>query len=377
MTTNAQTVPLRWFLALALGAAAAAGVGAADAVVVQSAANGYNSWPIVQAIGSKVVCAYSRGTAHDISQGVRGVYARTSTDGGATWGDEVTVANDASCGEVAIGKGLDANGAMLLWVRCWGGANPHHDLYRTTDGVAFEKIATPALDPVPMQITDVFAVPGVGLMCLWFSDGYAASSVRAWGKLVSADNGLTWTRTTIETNLTTEDWPTEPAGVWLGDGKILVVARCEGANRQFQIVSTDSGATWTKRSTNITDVYKSTPSLVLDPATGLLSNYYYERGAKKLKRRVAVAADIFARPEEWPSPELLYTGEETVDIDAGNVNVTVLVDGRHLATTYTGTSSHTKIVAIAVAAPTSAEEKQDPTSGDVDLPPAGFRFMVK
>ena len=134
MTTNAQTVPLRWFLALALGAAAAAGAGAADAVVVQSAANGYNSWPIVQAIGTKIVCAYSRGTAHDISQGVRGVYARTSTDGGATWGDEVTVANDASCGEVAIGKGLDANGAMLLWVRCWGGANPHHDLYRTTDG---------------------------------------------------------------------------------------------------------------------------------------------------------------------------------------------------------------------------------------------------
>ena len=355
-----------------LGAAvvglAATDVRAADAVVVQSEANGYNSWPIVQAIGSKVVCAYSRGSAHDISQGARGVYARTSADGGATWGDEVTVANDASCGEVAIGKGLDAKGAMLLWVRCWGGANPHHDLYRTTDGVSFEKIATPALDPVPMQITDVFAVPGVGLTCLWFSDGYAASSVRAWGKLVSADNGLTWTRTTIETNLKTENWPTEPAGVWLGDGKILVIARCEGANRQFQIASTDSGATWTKRTTNITDVYKSTPSLVLDPATGLLSNYYYERGAKKLKRRVAVAADIFARPDEWPSPELLYTGEETVDIDAGNVNVTVLADGRHLAATYTGSSRNTKIVALVVSAPTSVEEK--PTSADVDLPPA-------
>ena len=363
---NVKTALFRRVLGAALGVAVAVRASAADPVVVQSASNGYNAWPIVQAVGGKIVCAYSRGAAHDISQGARGVYARVSSDGGATWGDEVTVANDASCGEVAIGKGLDANGAMLLWVRCWGGANPHHDLYRTTDGIAFEKIATPALDPVPMQITDIFAVPGVGLMCLWFSDGYAASSVRAWGKLVSTDNGLTWARTTVETGLVTDEWPTEPSGVWLGDGKILVIARCEGSDRQFQIVSTDSGATWTKRQTNITDVRMSTPSLVYDATTGLVSNYYYQRGAKMLKRRVAEAADIFGRPDQWPQPELLYTGEESVAIDAGNVNVTVTSDGAHLAATYTGTSSNTKVVALAVAAPSQSGV----LPGAVLLPPA-------
>ena len=335
----------------ALAAAVTESASAADPVVVQSSSNGYNAWPIVQTVGEKIICAYSRGTAHHIAQGVRGVYARVSSDGGATWGDEVTVANDAAYGEVAIGRGLDVNGAMLLWVRCWGGADPHHDLYRTTDGVSFEKIATPALDPVPMQITDIFAVPGVGLMCLWFSDGYASGSVRSWGKLVSADNGLTWTRTTVETGLVTDEWPTEPSGVWLGDGKILVIARCEGADRQFQIVSTDSGATWTKRQTNITDVRMSTPSLVYDATKGLVSNYYYQRGAKMLKRRVALAADVFGHPDQWPQPELLYTGEESVAIDAGNVNVTVMSDGTHLATTYTGTSSNTKVIALAVATP--------------------------
>ena len=350
---------------LALGVAATASASVPTPIVVQEASNGYNSWPIVQAIGTKVVCAYSRGTAHNISQGVRGVYARVSSDGGATWGDEVTVANDATCGEVAIGKGMDANGAMLLWVRCWGGTSPHHDLYRTTDGISFEKIATPALDPVPMQITDIFAVPGVGLMCLWFSDGYASSSVRSWGKLVSADNGHSWTRTTVETGLVTDEWPTEPSGVWLGDGRILVIARCEGTDRQFQIVSTDSGATWTKMRTNITDVRMSTPSLVYDATRGLVSNYYYQRGAKMLKRRVAPAADVFGHPDQWPQPELLYTGEETVAIDAGNVNVTVKSDGTHLAATYTGTSSNTKVVALSVAPPTRAGI----APGSVLLPP--------
>ena len=78
-----------------------------------------------------------------------------------------------------------------------------------------------------------------------------------------------------------------------------------GAAAQFQISSTDNGSTWTRRKTNITDVRESTPSLIYDPKTGLVSNYYYQRGVKKLKRRVVDAAFIFDRPESWPEPEAL------------------------------------------------------------------------
>ena len=85
--------------------------------------------------------------------------------------------------------------------------------------------------------------------------------------------------------------------------------------------------------------------------TGLVSNYYCQRGAKMLKRRVASAAGIFGHPDRWPHPELLNTGEESVAIDAVNVNATVTSDGRHLAATYTGTSGNTKVVALCVAAP--------------------------
>lgn len=88
----------------------------------------YNSWPMIQAMGTKLVCCYTRGKAHNICEGVRGVFARTSTDGGRTWSPEVTVVNDPGYGEVTIGKGLASDGALLLWVRCYGGRTPHHDL---------------------------------------------------------------------------------------------------------------------------------------------------------------------------------------------------------------------------------------------------------
>ena len=40
--------------------------------VVQNV-SGYNSWPMIQAIGEKLVCVYSRGTAHSIGEDARAV----------------------------------------------------------------------------------------------------------------------------------------------------------------------------------------------------------------------------------------------------------------------------------------------------------------
>ena len=323
-------------------------VGSDASVVVVQDVPGYNSWPMIQALGGKLVCAYSRGSAHTIEEGKRGVYARVSKDGGKTWGEETCVANDSLVGEVTIGKGLDSKGSMLLWVRRWG-KKKGHDLYRTTDGVSFEKIATPTLDPMPMQITDVFHVPGVGLMSLWFAGDYKKGPHSSWGVVTSADDGRTWTQRTVEVGLDIGDWPTEQAGIWLGDGRILVIARSECAACQFQITSTDGGATWKRTKTNITDVSASTPSLLFDPKTGLLHNYYYQRKARKLKRRVVDAQRIFDRPMEWPEPEVLAEGHEKRPWDAGNVNATVL-GGRHVLATYTGTDRDTAVVVVSVPA---------------------------
>jgi hypothetical protein len=332
-------------------------------LVVQEARR-YNSWPMIQAIGEKLVCVYSRGTAHTIADDARAVYARTSTDGGRTWTTETVVANTPGYGEVAVGKGLDSKGAMFLWVRRMGGSKCFHDLYRTTDGVTFALVATPKLAVTPVQITDVFAVPTVGLVALWFAGNYGDDGpCHAWGKLTSRDNGATWTQTPIESKLIRTQWPTEPSAVYLGQGKILAIGRTEqGGRTQFQMVSSDYGATWTRAPTNIGDVLASTPSLILDAKTGLLSNYYYQRGKGVLWRRVVDPRSVFGNPLRWPASEAVATGSQST-YDAGNVNATA-IRGTHYLAFYSGKGPDTAILVAVLPAPTAGNSaRQCPITG--------------
>ena len=306
---------------------------------------GYNSWPMMQAVGDRLICTYSRGSGHSIDEGARDAYARTSTDGGRTWTPEVCFARDPRVGEVMIGKGLDRDGAALFWVRCMGWPKPHHDLYRTVDGVAFEKIAEPSLEPFPMQITDIFHADGK-LMALWFATRYREDDEQSWGTLVSADNGRTWTQRTVETVMKKSELPTEPCVVNLGGGRLLGLARTENGGdssaSQFQLTSCDNGATWKKTRTNIRDICASSPSLVYDAGTGLVYNYYYERGRRVVKRRVAKADDVFDHPLDWPAPEALLRGDEARPWDAGNVNA-VAMGGKHFLTYYSGNETNTTV----------------------------------
>lgn len=328
-----------------------------NAAVVQDE-RGYNAWPMIQAMGTNLVCVYSRDHAfprdgHMIWPGTRDSYAKISYDGGLTWSEESVLAADEQVGEVNEGIGLDSQGALLAWVRCWGEeSRQRHELYRSLDGRSFTKIATLRSEPMPMQILDPVFVPGLGLVSPWFSGRYDAVGGHAWGILVSADDGRSWQMRTIERNLSVEEWVTESSLVSLGGGRILLIGRCERVpGSQFQVTSSDGGKTWTKRRTNIADVHASTPCLVYDDQTGLVANYYYERGARKLKRRIARADSIFAHPEAWPEPEVLSVGFEPRAWDAGNVNVTRLQGKLDCCAWYTGTMSNAMVVVTRVPVP--------------------------
>ena len=338
--------------------------------VVQEARR-YNSWPMIQAIGDKLVCVYSRGSAHSIGEDARAVYARTSADKGQTWTEETLVADTSGFGEVAVGKGLDSTGAMLLWVRRVG-AEWLQDLYRTADGATFQLVATPKLAVMPVQITDVFTVPKVGLTALWFAGDYGDGTEHSWGTLISADDGATWKQTVIESGLSRSQWPTEPSAVYLGDGRILAIGRSEiwggssTVRSQFQLTSTDYGATWKRAQTNIGEVVGSTPSLILDPKTGLVSNYYYQRGrGGVLRRRVVDPALVFDNPLTWPASAAVATGSE-LPLDAGNVNATAIGDTHFLAF-YSGKAPDTAILVSAVPAPSNGNSPSGPPASQVEL----------
>ncbi|MEP3930157.1 MAG: sialidase family protein, partial [Rhodopirellula bahusiensis] len=148
------------------------------------------------------------------------------------------------------------------------------------------------------------------------------------------------------------DWPTEPAAVSLGDGRILAVARTESGPAQFQMVSTDNGATWKRHQTNISDIYASTPSLILDAETGLLSNYYYERGRGILRRRVVAPNIVFDNPLHWPASEAVATGSQLA-WDSGNANATFIGD-THYVSFYSGEAPDTAVMLSELPEPTVA-----------------------
>ena len=331
---------------VAVLAAILSSFGGPHPVCVQPA-EGYNCWPMIQSVHDKLVCVYTSGTRHDPGERGRGTFARTSSDGGRTWSEHVTVAQDPKKGQTPVAKGLDEKGDMLVWVRCWGGG-PVMALYRTKDGSSFERVAEPALDKGPMmQITDVFRVPKVGLMSFWFGGSYADDDrPRRWGTMSSRDNGKTWEQRVCGENMRRADWPTEPSGFALDDGRIFCVARTEGTSGQMQLTSIDSGKTWTVRRTNILDVKSSTPSLLYDAKTDVVYNYYYQRGPGKLKRRSVRLTDIFEHPEAWPAPETLVDdgGQEH---HAGNVNATSL-NGRQFVTWYTGNERSCSVMVMEV-----------------------------
>ncbi|MBR2373745.1 MAG: exo-alpha-sialidase [Lentisphaeria bacterium] len=307
---------------------------------------GYNSWPMCQCIGEKIVCTYSRGEKHNIYEPSRAVYARVSSDGGKSWEDETLVCNTPEHGDVTIGKGLDENGSMLLWVRHGGKAGFRHSLFRSADGKNFEHISQVRLPADVVQITDIFHIPGVGLTALYFGGTYQEAAVNFWGKLTSTDNGITWQDTLIEKNLPKAQWPTEPSAIYLGNGRILVIARTESRENstqrsQFQITSQDYGKTWHKTFTNITDVNISTPSLIYDRENDTVSCYYFYRGRGILNRRRAAVKEIFDAPLNWPPPETVASGSCEV-CEAGNVNAAVC--GRdHILAYYSGTMPDTAV----------------------------------
>lgn len=329
-----------------------------DATVVEERP-GYNSWPMIQSIGNRVICVYSCGMRHTIHEGERNTFAKYSDDNGATWSRPYPVAARATDGEVAIGKGLDSTGAALFWIRCFNKNGRCHELYRTADGENWKLITTLAkLSPNPMQITDIFPVPGVGLMAFWFATDYKHDTKNSsWGVMTSQDDGITWKQQIVEDNLPLAELPAEQCGVYIGNGRILALGRTQAAGNQFQIVSADSGKTWKKYRTNISDVNSSTPSLVYDKNSGVVRNYYYWRGHRQLRLRTADANAVFGNPKIWGEAVKVANGNETeVTWDAGNVNVTATTFG-DFAAYYSGTNSRTASIYVKVL-PKKDIEKQ-------------------
>ena len=117
------------------------------------------------------------------------------------------------------------------------------------------------------------------------------------------------------------------------------------------------GATWTRERTNIGDVSASTLSLILDPETGLLSNYDYERGRGILRRRVVNQEAVFENSLHWPASEAVAIGSK-IAWDSGNANATVIGD-THYVSFYSGKAPDTAVMVLEIAEPVVGDARRE------------------
>ena len=298
----------------------------------------YTCWPRIGKIGDMLVNVYVKALEHnDPHDGVGAIYASTSADG-INWTTSGKVIDTPNMRDGVTGCGNDADGNLIFIIRVGFFSNPnaYYEMYRTTDGVKFEKISTiPYTEPLG-HCGDIINIPTRGLMAFFGTYG----DTRSWGYIVSEDNGTTWKRVVVE-SVPDGDCPMEMSATYLGDGKILVVGRYEGGGSaaMWQMESSDYGHTWTKKPTNI-EQYSNTPNILFDAESGKISLYIYNRSTGNLEYREVAADAVWNNPSGWPSATILATKNE--GHDAGNVSACVFGD-MQVATFYAGDSANTGI----------------------------------
>lgn len=307
-----------------------------------STGDSYESWPVVAAASNgDLIVAYGDGSQHALET-ARQVKVQRSTDDGATWGAASTLVNTAA-DDAIFSIGVDSLGDLVAFVRHITGAGVYsHKLYASTDdGATWAERDAPTLSPMPVVIGPIASVAGVGLMAWWHAGPESGEGVRSYGIVTSADDGATWSQTTIATGVAEVDWVVEGRLVDLGGGTIVGVGRTEVANEPlFQMTSTDSGATWAIADTNIHDQYRTPAALVLHGTR--LDLYFWDRNNGMLRYRSATAATVLADPSAWSSPSLnLASGTQAV-ADNGYPHA-VGVGSSNVVVWYTGSSTTTQI----------------------------------
>ena len=300
----------------------------------------YSSWPMLGLTNERLVCVYTIGSDHTV--GIDdAIYTRIS-DNGVVWSAKKCVSDIQSSRDIATGKGNDSNGNMLLLNRVGDAYSQYsyYDVYKTSDGISFNKISTFSLGDKGGHLGDIISVPNVGLVAFFNSYG----ETRDWGMMVSGDDGVTWTKKNIQTGISKYACPTEISGAYLGDGKLIAIGRLDETDsehtKMYQMESSDSGENWTIYETNIAE-YRNTPTIVYEPVSDKLYLYIYNRANGELEKWSKTSSVIFGNPTNWGEP-IILTQNGGTGIDAGNANA-ISKDGYNYIAFYSGNSISTGI----------------------------------
>lgn len=318
---------------------------AVAAATLVSAGDSYESWPVITACpNGDTVIIYGDGTVHATPTVTRQIMAVRRPAGSGVWGAPYTLIDTVDDDSV-FSVGPDGLGNLLVIARQNNGSDWKHYTYRSTDNLAtVSQVAEIVVSPIPVLISPIVNVAGVGLMAHVHQGGGEPAAVvtKAHGVILSTDNGGSWTYTQIATGLTDANWPVEARFLDLGGGEVLGIARNQTIGGPLFQMHRTSGGVWTVQATNIVDGRQTPTALLLNG--DVLTAYYYDRNSGKLRRSVSSLAAVLASPLAWARSEVVATGAASA-LDAGYPHA-VVRDGNHLVTYYSGAAPTTGIYVV-------------------------------
>lgn len=220
----------------------------------------YNAWPVVVKLATgELFLAYVKASTHN-EDNTGNVVAKISTDDGATWGSEFTIADDATNGAINPVLLVTSTGRLILSYNLFSYPTTPTDAVRVrysddpeagsgatwsspyTVNSAFTGECSNGTGNMVQLADDTILLPIYGLQ----SGGtYASSRV-----FFSTDDGATFGSETVMADGPGDSRQYyEPTIVLLEDGTLLGIYRTSaGTGTHYQNTSTDDGATWSATS---------------------------------------------------------------------------------------------------------------------------------
>lgn len=187
-------------------------------------------------------CAVAGSVLHvvwnDSRDGNSEIYYKRSTDGGAEWGDDIRLTNNGSPSEYPS-AGVGGGAVHVVWVD-YRDSNSEIYYKRSTNNGATWSTDTRLTNNTSISGSPSVAVAGTLVHVAWHD--YRDGNYEAYHKR-SSDGGATWgSDTRLTSDAASSQFPSLAAG-----GDAVHVVWCEGRDGNTEVYykrSTDGGATW-------------------------------------------------------------------------------------------------------------------------------------
>jgi len=279
--------------------------------VTIASGTGYRAWPgLARMSDGRLITTYRRGTDHATTTDGN-LYCRISPDGGATWGAEQLIYDDASLDIRDSGITCLASGKLIVSTFTWNGSTTYAVKVITSSDnggtwsapvtVSTTFTAKAATTAAVLELT-----PGGTLLLPIYGQNTGDTQDTA-AIVTSTDGGATWGNQKTIASAPSTIMYSETQVVRTQRGYLLALIRSDTSTSILRSISIDSGATWSAPTTAFGSA-TGRPGMIVTPAGVILCVFRPTAAPGTCDYRTSADDGI-----TWTVPDAGYPGAGHLD----------------------------------------------------------------